>query len=110
MCFSSSGDYILSSSDDGTVKLWDVETGEMKKTFSGISEEEGSCAFISDHEKILSAPDDKTLRLWDIKTGKNNAIFLSISSIMAISAEDPLIVAGDFSGYLYFLRLHFSKE
>lgn len=107
--FSSDGNYILSSSKDGTIKLWDVESRDVLKTLSGSTAYKSSCAFIQNGNKILSAPDDATLRLWDVETNESKAIFPSISNIMSISADMyPLIAAGDWRGFLYFLKLHHS--
>ncbi|TFG03704.1 MAG: DUF4062 domain-containing protein [Promethearchaeota archaeon] len=107
--FSSDGNYVLSSSKDGTVKLWDVESRKVLKTLSGISDYESSCTFIQNSNNILSAPDDATLRLWNVETNEIEAIFPSISNIRSISADMyPLIAAGDMNGFLYFVKLHLS--
>ncbi len=60
---------ILSASNDGLLKLWDVGTGEDKKTFVGHSFEVTACAFSPDGKNILSGGNDHTMKLWDVETG-----------------------------------------
>jgi len=73
--FSPDDRYILSASDDCTLKLWDKETGKEIRTFKGHSRAVNSCVFSSDGKYILSASDDCTLKLWDKETGKEIRTF-----------------------------------
>ncbi|XP_069822280.1 WD repeat-containing protein 88 isoform X2 [Dendropsophus ebraccatus] len=62
---------ILTSSHDGTVKLWDFSTSsqvcEFKDENSGpISE----CNLTGDNKRIVTSSYDKTVKLWDIQNGK----------------------------------------
>ena len=66
VAFSPDGRFVLSSSDDRTLKLWDVATGKELRSFSG----RGPVAFSPDSRFILSGNLDKTLKLWDVATGK----------------------------------------
>jgi WD40 repeat protein len=71
--FSSDGKYILSCSDDNTIKLWDVSTnidvyGKCIKTFIGHTNLVFSAEFSPDGRSILSCSDDNTIKLWDVST------------------------------------------
>ena len=70
VAFSPDGKRALSGSADKTVKLWDVETGDLLRTFEGHSDDVLSVAFSSDGKKALSASKDKTLKLWDTEAGQ----------------------------------------
>ena len=61
---------MLSGSDDETLKLWDVSTGQLIRTFEGHSNSISSVAFSSDGARILSGSGDKTAKLWDAATGR----------------------------------------
>jgi WD40 repeat protein len=68
--FSPDGKTVLSGSDDATIKLWDIATGQCLKTFTGHKKWLHSVAFSPDGLTALSGSSDKTLKLWDIATGK----------------------------------------
>ncbi|MGL6194083.1 MAG: hypothetical protein ACRC2T_04595, partial [Thermoguttaceae bacterium] len=58
--------FIISSSRDGTVKIWSVESGKLLRTLSGHSNAITgiSADFLS--AKILTGSEDGTVSLWDI--------------------------------------------
>jgi len=51
-----------------TVKLWDVQTGRVIKTFYGHTDWVLSVSISADCTTIASGSDDKTICLWDIWT------------------------------------------
>jgi WD40 repeat protein len=67
--FSPSGRYVVSGSQDHTIKLWDVATGREIRTFKGHSDAVSSVKFLPDGRHIVSSSWDKSLRLWNITTG-----------------------------------------
>merc|ERR1719335_1381628 len=60
--------FIVSASQDGKLKIWDVETGSLLKTLEGHLDLVGSCCLSSDNRFVISASRDKTLKIWDIET------------------------------------------
>ena len=68
--FSPDGKRFVSASYDGTLKLWDAESGKEIRTLAGHQGEVSSCAFSPRGSEILSASSDNTLKLWDAKSGK----------------------------------------
>ena len=67
--FSSDGARLLSAGDEGTLKLWDVASGRLIRTFVGHANYVYSVVFSSDGSRIVSASKDKTIKLWDAATG-----------------------------------------
>jgi WD40 repeat protein len=53
----------------GDIKLWDVGTGSLLRTF-GSSDRTYTVAFSPDGQTIVSGGSDKMLKLWDARTGK----------------------------------------
>ncbi|PAV14885.1 nucleotide-binding-oligomerization-domain like receptor [Pyrrhoderma noxium] len=51
---SSDGEYLVSGSDNGTVSIWRIVTGEQVKV-----------CYSPDGNKIVSGSDDETIRIWD---------------------------------------------
>ncbi|EIN05908.1 hypothetical protein PUNSTDRAFT_74221, partial [Punctularia strigosozonata HHB-11173 SS5] len=69
--FSHDGKWIVSGSDDNTVRMWDAESGQaVGKPFEGHTGPVYSVAFSSDGRHIISASADNTIRMWDTAYGK----------------------------------------
>lgn len=62
---SSDGQFALSGSWDGTLRLWDLATGETTRRFVGHTKDVLSVAFSADNRQIVSGSRDKTIKLWN---------------------------------------------
>jgi guanine nucleotide-binding protein subunit beta-2-like 1 protein len=62
---SSDGQFALSGSWDGTLRLWDLITGESTRRFVGHTGDVLSVAFSADNRQIVSGSRDKTIKLWN---------------------------------------------
>ncbi|MBL3590139.1 MAG: TIR domain-containing protein [gamma proteobacterium endosymbiont of Lamellibrachia anaximandri] len=60
----------ISASDDKTLRLWDINSGEMLTRLEGHEGWVNAVAITPDGRRGISASDDKTLRLWDIDSGE----------------------------------------
>jgi len=70
VCLSGDGRWGLSGSDDKTLKLWDIGSGQCSRTFEGHTEGVASVCLSGDGRWALSGGWDDTLKLWDIRTGQ----------------------------------------
>lgn len=65
LSLSSDNGYLLSSSWDKTIRLWDLKTFRTNRLFTGHTKEVFSVAFSSDNRQIISSGADKTIKLWN---------------------------------------------
>lgn len=87
--FSPDGSQLIAGSRDYTLRLWDSETGDELRTFTGHIGRVYSCAFSPDGTEILSGSTDNTLKLWDVKTGKEIRSFSGHSDEVSACVFSP---------------------
>jgi WD40 repeat protein len=67
--------YIVSASEDSTIKIWESGSGKMVRTLEGHSASV-ECAVVSpDGDWIVSGSKDTTIRVWDLATGQAIRMF-----------------------------------
>jgi guanine nucleotide-binding protein subunit beta-2-like 1 protein len=59
------GQYALSASWDGTLRLWELSTGRTTRRFVGHTKDVLSVAFSDDNRQIVSASRDRTINIWN---------------------------------------------
>ncbi|MGY1761042.1 caspase family protein [Geodermatophilus sp. SYSU D00779] len=64
------GEQIVSGSNDDTMRVWDLATGETLQTLTGHTGSVRAVAVTPDGEQIVSGGSDGTVRVWDLATGE----------------------------------------
>lgn len=93
----SPGKTLVSGSRDRTIKLWNLETGELIRTLNGHTGAIYSIALSSDGQTIASGSEDKTVRLWHLETGELLSTFTGHSeqvNAVAFSADGQTLISG----------------
>ena len=78
---------LVSSSRDGTVRLWDIPSGDEIKRFYG-HEHWVQCASAFG-EYVVSGGDDATVRVWDVPSGREVYVLKEHSAPIRTIAVDP---------------------
>ncbi|MBW4569668.1 MAG: caspase family protein [Tolypothrix carrinoi HA7290-LM1] len=97
IAFSPDGRYIVSGSEDNTVRLWDMSGKQIGQPFTGHAKPITSVAFSPDGRYIVSGSEDNTVRLWDMSGKPIGKLFTGhtkpIQSV-AFSPDGRYIVSG----------------
>ncbi|MDH6099753.1 WD40 repeat domain-containing protein [Anabaenopsis sp. FSS-46] len=64
------GKTLASGSWDNTIKIWDVGTGELRRTLQGHDRGVYSLTISPDGKTLASGSDDNTIKIWDLGTGE----------------------------------------
>jgi WD40 repeat protein len=108
--FSPDGKTIVAGGYAG-VKLWDVETGTLKRHFSlDIS---SSIAFSSDSKIIAGGGYDGRIKLWDVETGKELRTLSGHQAdvkAIAFSSDSKIIAGGGYDGRIKLWDVETGKE
>ena len=68
VAISSDGQTLVSGSDDNTIKLWDLYTGQLLHTLEGHAEDVSSVVISPDGQTLASGSWDKTIKVWNLPT------------------------------------------
>jgi WD40 repeat protein len=73
LAISPEGRTLATASRDGTAKLWNAASGELRAILKGHKGRVARLAFSLDGRTLATGSDDKTARLWDVVTGQLKA-------------------------------------
>jgi photosystem II stability/assembly factor-like uncharacterized protein len=98
---------LASASGDGTVRLWDPESGENLQILRGHTEAVWRVAFPPERQFLASASWDSTIRFWDTNSGEELRIlhghedwilsmnFSPDGNLLATGSQDGMVILWD---------------
>ena len=94
---SADGRRAVSGADDGTVRVWDLDTGQQQAELTGHNGRVHAVAVSADGRRAVSGGDDGTVRVWDLDTGQQQAELTGHKGrvhAVAVSADGRRTVTG----------------
>ena len=95
------GDVLVSTGQDGTVRLWSTETGQLIRTLHGHAGDVNCAAYSPDSARLATGGDDGTIRVWSL-AGDHEPMTLGKHTAwvfcLAFTADGRRLISGDRDG------------
>ena len=88
LALSPDGRFLVSGSEDVTLKIWDTATGNVLRTLSGHEQSVLAAAISPDGRKIASGGADATVRVWNVVTGESTKVASHSSAVKNVAFSD----------------------
>jgi WD40 repeat protein len=99
ICLSGDSRFALCGSNDDTLKLWEIATGDCLRTFEGHTSSVNSVYLSADSRFALSGSSDHTLKLWEVATGRCLRTFAGHTDwvfSVCLSADGQFALSGSY--------------
>ena len=119
LAFSQDGNILAAAPNDGTIRLWDIESGEMIQVLSGTSTVPRSMSFTPDNEYLVTGSrrqagigGEGLIQIWDVSNGINVHYFLGGKNVQALelNSEGNIIASGHIDGEIYIWDMDRKQE
>ncbi|KAG2343909.1 WD40 repeat-like protein [Suillus weaverae] len=95
------GKTVASGSFDGTVRLWNIDTGKVIKKWTGHTKSVISVCWSPDGGRVVSGSKEDTFRVWDVKSGETIIGPINTRNdvqTVCYSPDGKIIATGGFMG------------
>ena len=97
LAMSADAKFLVSGSQDQTIRVWNLATGELVHTLKGHRDSVNTVALSPDEQIIASGSADKTIKLWHLQSGELLGTFAGhANTVTALSftASGEMLVSG----------------
>ncbi|CDK24888.1 unnamed protein product [Kuraishia capsulata CBS 1993] len=92
-CIQFDDQFLMTGSYDKTVKIWNVNTGELLRTLEGHNG--GIKALVFDDQKLITGGLDSTIKVWNHHTGQCISTYRGhAESVLSVDFHNKTIVSG----------------
>ncbi|KAI1000850.1 Periodic tryptophan protein 2 [Podosphaera aphanis] len=103
LVYSSDGKKVVTTADDGKVKIWDVKTGFCIVTFTEHSSGVTACELVKNGNVLFTSSLDGSVRAWDLIRYRNFRTFTAPSrlsfSCLAVDPSGEVVCAGSIDSF-----------
>ena len=113
IAFSPDGKTLASGGKDEVIRLWDVETGELKHTFAGHALSIDFLKYASDGEMIVSHGGDNNVCVWNADSGELIHIisdFKDKITDLDFTADGKTLVTANSNGLIQTWNMHTGRK
>lgn len=109
------GNLLATASQDGTMKIWHLETGKPYLTFRpnltwGTHKSGINCLTFSDHgHTLISSSQDGTIKLWDLQSGAKPRTLKYYGHRVKLSPDGIILAASNLYGQVQLISLATGK-
>ncbi|WP_375769088.1 SIR2 family protein [Archangium gephyra] len=107
------GRRVVSASWDGTLKIWDLETGRELVALVGHGNYVIACAVTPDGRHVVSASHDGTLKVWELRTGREVVTLVGHAREVndcVVTPDGRRVVSASYDGTLKVWELETGRE
>jgi WD40 repeat protein/serine/threonine protein kinase len=102
------GKWLAAAGPEGTVKLWDISTGQAVHTFTGHQGTVFAVALSHDGKWLASASTDQSVRIWDVMSGRQvhvtrQHVWSGNMGVLAFSPDGKRLAIATGNPYAYVL-------
>jgi len=97
LAFTPDGTRLVTGADDGTVRLWDLQTGKAVHRFDDGGVGFDSVTVTNDGRYVIAGSNDQTIICWDLETGDKVLTIqadVPVTHRLALSPDNQFILSG----------------